>query len=103
MWDILGGDHPRRGGRIDAASARSRNVALLINTANVGSQQMGATARGRGMARKLSGHLTRRRGSGLGDFVIQVCGDEQGSQCSQPKWKQQGKDALEDERRQRQR
>ena len=28
MWDILGGDHPRRGGRIDAASGRSRNVAL---------------------------------------------------------------------------
>ena len=41
-----------------------------------------------------------RRGTGMGELVLQVRGDEQGSQRSSPKWKWQGKDAMEDEGRQ---
>ena len=38
---------------------------------------------GPGLARNLSSHLQRRRGSGLGEFVLQFRGDEKGSQ---PSW-----------------
>ena len=43
-----------------------------------------------------------RRGSGMGELVLQVCGDNKGGQCSNSKWKQQGEDVVESERCQKQ-
>ena len=63
---------------------------------------VGAAARGRGLARNLSSHQKGRRGSGLGELALQVCVGEQGSQRPS-KWKQQGQDLVQSERRQRQR
>ena len=60
--------------------------ALLHQHRQCGSQQMEATAGGRRLARNLSSHPRKRRGSGMGELVLQVCGDEQGCQCSKPKW-----------------
>ena len=40
------------------------------------------------MARSWPGHLQGRRGSGVGELVLQVCGNEQGGQRREPRWKQ---------------
>ena len=68
------------GGRVDAARKRGRCVPS--STLSMWDQQMGATAHVRGLARKLSSHLPRRRRIGMGETVLQAC-DEQGGQCSQ--------------------
>ena len=63
----------------------------FINTTNVERQRRKAAARGRGVAYNLSGHLHGCRGRGMGELVLQVREDEQGSRRPQPKWNQQGK------------
>ena len=58
----------------------------FTNTAKVGDWQTGTTASGRRLAHSLPSHLQGRRGSGMGDSVLQVRGHQQGSQRSPPEW-----------------
>ena len=51
--------------------------------------------RGRGRACNLSGHPQGRRRGGMGELVLQVRADEQGSRRPSSKWKQQAKHALD--------
>ena len=57
-------------------------VRFFINATKVEADRWG-----RGLARSLPSHRQGRRGSGMGELVLQVRGDEPGSQRSSPKWK----------------
>ena len=54
-------------------------------TLRCGGLTVGATARARAFTRNLSSHPQGRRESGMGESVLQVRGNEEGGQCSEPK------------------